>query len=295
MRRIHLIVNPRAGRGAAQRLAPAVLARLGGHGLACEARATHAPGEASRLVADALRAGAECVAVLGGDGTVNEAVNGYIGVAREAQSLAFIPAGTGNDFAKVLGGGRGWRAVCDRIAAGATRRVDAGRCNGRHFANGIGAGFDAQVAIEANSLHWLRGNAVYGVALARTLLLRYATPQARVTHDGGVHEGPITLFAAANGSHYGGAFHIAPGTDVADGLLELIIADRLTRAGILRLVPHVLRGTHVGRPGITCLRTRGVTLQTEQPLPVHADGEIIERAATRLEIEALPGALRVVA
>jgi len=293
MRRIHLIVNPRAGRGAAQRLAPAVLARLCGCGLACEARATRAPGDASRLTSEALRAGAECVAVLGGDGTLNEAVNGYIGVARDGQALAVIPAGTGNDFAKMLGAGGDWRAACERIATGASRRVDAGRCNGRYFANGIGAGFDAQVALEANTLGWLRGNAVYGAAVAKTLLLRYATPHARITHDGGVHEGRITMLAAANGRTYGGAFRIAPGADVADGLLELMVAERLSRAGIIGFIPHVLRGTHVGRRGVMLVRTRRLTVETEQPLPVHADGEIIDRAATRLDIEVLPGALLV--
>lgn len=295
MHRIHLIVNPSAGRGAALRLAPAVLARLCARGLACEARATRARGEASMLVSEALRAGASCVAVLGGDGTVNEAVNGYVGVASESQALAVIPAGTGNDFAKMLGASGDWRDACDRVADGTRRRVDLGRCNGRYFANGIGAGFDAQVAIEANAMRWLRGDAVYGVALARTLLLRYATPHARITHDGGVHEGCVTMLAVANGTTYGGAFRIAPGADVADGLLELMVADQLSRAGILRFIPHALRGTHVGRSGVTFLRTRCVTVVTEQPLPVHADGEIIDRAATRLDIEVLPAALLVAA
>ena len=294
MRRIHLIVNPCAGRGAAQRLAPAVLARLGEHGLACEVRATRAPGDASLLVAEALRAGADCVAVLGGDGTVNEAVNGYFGAECDAQALAFIPAGTGNDFVKMIGGGD-WRSACDRIAQGARRRVDAGRCNGRYFANGIGAGFDAQVAIEANRMPWLRGNAVYGAAVARALLLHYATPRARITHDGGVLEGRVTMLAAANGATYGGAFRVAPGADVADGLLELMVADRLSRAGILGFIPHVLRGTHVGRRGVTMVRTRRVRVECEHALAVHADGEIIDHAATRLDIEVLPGALLLAA
>ena len=295
MHRVHLIVNPSAGRGAAARLAPAVLARLRERGVTCEARVTRAPGEATRLATEALRAGASCVAVLGGDGTVNEVVNGYVGVARESQALAFIPAGTGNDFAKMLGARGDWREACDRLADHARRRVDLGRCNGRYFANGIGAGFDAQVAIEANAMHWLRGNAVYGVALARTLLLRYATPQARITHDGGVLEGRVTMVAAANGTTYGGAFRIAPGADVADGLLDLMVADELSRAGILGFIPHVLRGTHIGRDGVTFVRTRRVVVETEQPLAVHADGEIVDRAATRLDIEVLPGALLVAA
>jgi YegS/Rv2252/BmrU family lipid kinase len=295
MRRVHLIVNPCAGRGAAERLAPVVLARLRDRGVACEARASRAPGEVSRLVAEALRDGASCVAVLGGDGTVNEAVNGYVGVAGPSQALAIIPAGTGNDFAKMLAADGDWRVACERIVSGARRRVDLGRCNGRHFANGIGAGFDAQVAIEANAMRWLRGNAVYGVALAKTLLLRYATPHARIAHDGGVLEGRVTMVAAANGTTYGGAFRVAPGADVADGLLDLMVADRLSRIGIIGFIPHVLSGTHIGRRGVSYLRTRRVTVETELPLAVHADGEIIERAATRLDIEVLPGALLAVA
>jgi YegS/Rv2252/BmrU family lipid kinase len=290
-----LIVNPSAGRGAGRRLAREVLAGLRRVDSTCELQFTSAPGEMRSLVAEALRAGAECVAIAGGDGTVNEAVNGYVGVAREDQALAVIPLGTGNDFAKMLGVGSDWRVACDRIAEGRRRRVDAGRCNGRVFANGIGAGFDAQVALEANGIRWLRGNAVYGVALARTLLLRYATPHARIVHDGGVIENRISMLAAANGTTYGGAFRIAPDADIADGLLDLMVADRLSRAGIIGFIPHVLRGTHVGRAGVTMIRTKRVTVETDEPIVVHADGEIIDRAAARIEVEVLPGALLVAA
>src|SRR5262245_4419643 len=257
-------------------------------------RFTSAAGEMRVLVAAALRAGADCVAIAGGDGTVNEAVNGYVGIARETQAFAVIPLGTGNDFAKMLGVGNDWRVACDRIATGQTRRVDAGRCNGHVFANGIGAGFDAQVAIEAGKIRWLRGNAVYGVALARTLMLSYSTPRARIVHDGGMIETRITMLAAANGTTYGGAFRIAPSADIGDGLLDLMVADGLSRAGIIGFIPHVLRGTHVGRKGVTMARTRRLVVETDEPLAVHADGEIIDRAAKRLEVEVLGGALSAV-
>ena len=114
-------------------------------------------------------------------------------------------------------------------------------------------------------------------------------------HDSGVLEGRITMMAAANGTTYGGAFRMAPNADIADGLLELVVADALSRAGILGLVPHVMRGTHVGRPGVTVLRTTRAVVEADEPLVVHADGEIIERAARRLEIEVLSGALLVIA
>jgi len=293
VRKLELIVNPSAGRGRAGRLLPQVLERLRGAGFAVEPRLTSAPGEATVLVRAALERGADCVAVAGGDGTLNEAVNGYVGAARDGQVLGVIPLGTGNDFAKMLGLADDWTRACDAIASGARRRVDAGVCNGHIFANGIGAGFDAQVALEANAVRWLRGNAVYGLALARTLLLRYATPRTRLTHDAGVHEGEVTLVAAANGAWYGGAFHMAPQADIGDGLLDVIVADALSRLGILGLVPHVLRGTHIGRPGVTRLRTRRLVLESDAPLVVHADGEILASAAQRLEIEVLAGALLV--
>ena len=295
MGRLELIVNPCAGRGRARRMLPQVLARLRRSGCEVEPRPTNAPGEASMLVRAALERGADCVAVAGGDGTVNEAVNGYVGVAREGQALGVIPLGTGSDFAKMLGFADDWSRACDAIVAGASRRVDAGVCNGRYFANVVGAGFDAQVALEAHSIPWLRGNAVYGLALARTLMWRYATPRVRLEHDAGMHEGEVTLVAAANGAYCGGAFHMAPQADIGDGLLDVVVADALPRLGILGFVPHVLRGTHLGRPGVRHLRTRRLLLESEAPLVAHADGEILAHAARRLEIEILPGALLVAA
>ena len=295
MRRVSLLVNPSAGRGAAGRRAPEVRERLRQSGIRCDVHLTNAPGEMRGLVAAALRNGADCVAIAGGDGSVNEAVNGYVGLAREDQAFAVIPLGTGNDFAKMLGVGSDWQLACERIIRSETRRVDAGRCNGHAFANGIGAGFDAQVAVEASRIRWLRGNVVYGVALARTLLLRYSTPNVRIVHDGGRIETRITMLAAANGTTYGGAFRIAPGADIADGMLDLMVADRLSRLGIIGFIPHVLRGTHVGRKGVSLVKTRRCVVEADEPLVVHADGEIIDRAARRLEVEVLPGALLAVA
>ena len=294
MRRVALLANPAAGRGAGRRLAPEAAEHLRNAGVQCELQFTKAPGEMRSLVSAALRDGMDCVAVAGGDGTVNEAVNGYVGIARENQAFAVIPLGTGNDFAKMLGVGDDWRLACERIAAGNVKRVDAGRCNGHIFANGIGAGFDAQVALEASRIRWLRGNAVYGAALARTLLMRYSTPKVRIVYDGGKIETRITMLAAANGTTYGGAFRIAPGADIGDGLLDLMVADRLSRAGIIGFIPHVLRGTHVHRKGVTTVRTRRCVVETDESLVVHADGEIIHWAAKRLEVEVLPGALLAV-
>ncbi|HWP94600.1 MAG TPA: diacylglycerol kinase family protein [Gammaproteobacteria bacterium] len=288
-----LIINPHAGRGTGTRLGEAMAGHLRAAGLRCEARFTRAPQEATELAEAAARAAAPAVIVAGGDGSVFEAVNGLVRAGHHTTALGVIPIGTGNDFVKMLGIPRDWKAACDRIVASERRLVDIGRCNGRYFANGVGIGFDAQVALEANRLPFLHGTAVYAAALIKTLLLRYSTPTVRIEHDGGVREGKITLVAAANGRCYGGAFRIAPEARIDDGLLELAIADRLSRFGILRLVPHVLAGTHAGKPGVTMLRTRRLRVTSRTPLVVHADGEIIEQEATHVEVEILPRALAV--
>lgn len=290
--KVPLIINPVAGRGGGRALAETIVSQLRSLGILAQPEFTNAPRHAEELVLSAA-ATHDLVLIAGGDGSVNEAINGVMRTLHRP-ALGIIPIGTGNDFAKMLGLDHNWRLACRRIASAKKSMIDIGRCNGRYFANGIGIGFDAQVAMEANCVHYLHGNAVYFLALLRTLLLRYATPHVTIEHDGGSLREAITLIAAANGRWYGGAFCIAPEANIHDGYLELIVARDLSRAGILRLVPKVLRGTHVRDKMVQVFRTRHVAVSCEVPLPVHADGEILEGGALHLEIEILPGALTVV-
>src|SRR5690606_18442403 len=140
---------------------------------------------------------------------------------------------------------RNWRQVCDKLAAGHTTPMDVGKCNDVYFANGIGAGFDAKVARIANGIRWLRGDAVYAAALLRTLVFHHDNPRVRVTTETESFSHRATLLAVANGRVYGGSFRIAPGASIADGLLDVVFAENFSRAQILKLVPRVLRGTHL--------------------------------------------------
>lgn len=309
-----LLVNPVAGRGKGRKLAELLHDQLQGSGIACELHYTRAPLEAIEIVR-ALADRHDRILVAGGDGTWCEAVNGAM-LANRRPVLGLIPIGTGNDFAKMLGYGDDWRAACEAIVRGRTRPVDIGRCRYglpkepvakapapgqgkaaacRYFANGAGIGFDAQVSREARRIRYLHGNAVYLLAVARTLLLSYATPHVTIEHDHGTLEQTITLIAAANGRCYGGAFHIAPDAVIDDGYLELVCARGMGRLRILGLLPKVLRGRHIDSPDVTTLRTRKVIISSEVPLPVHLDGEVLTEEAIRLEIDLLPGALEVCA
>ena len=289
-----LVINPASGRGAGRKLGPRIAAELSGLGIEPQICYSDSPGHITRLIQQQIHTHPDLLMVAGGDGSVHEAVNGWM-MAGGGAPLAVIPVGTGNDFSKMLATGTDWRAACACIARGRTRQVDVGRCNDFYFANSLGVGFDAQVALTANRMQWLGGNLVYGAAVVHTLLLKHRTPKVRLLHDGSTLESCITLIAVANGCCEGGAFRLAPHAVIDDGQFDVIVAQALGRLGILRLVPQVLRGTHLGRAGIVDFRTQQLRIESECGLPVHADGEIRYTDARLLEISIEPKKLSVVA
>jgi diacylglycerol kinase (ATP) len=292
--RATLIINPAAGRGAGRKLSPDIISYLTQLGVTVQVLFSGSPGGVTHLVKEQLHARVDMLIVAGGDGSVHEAVNGWMH-ADGGMPLAIIPIGTGNDFSKMLAAGSDWHAACQSIAKRETRAVDVGRCNDFYFANSLGIGFDAQVAQTANRMRWLRGNLMYGIAVADTLLFKHKTPGVHLQYKNGRLDTEITLIAVSNGCCEGGAFQLAPHAKIDDGLFDVIVAQGLDRLGILALVPRVLRGSHLGRPGIVDFKTDKLLVESETGLLVHADGEIRYTDAKRLDIEILPQRLKVVA
>jgi len=295
--RFKVIVNPVAGRGAVGRLIPSIKEGLQRVGLTYDLVVTKRPGEAVFLAQAAVSEGYETIVAVGGDGTVNEIANGLMrtGESPPACSLGIIPLGSGNDFIKVLNLPTNIPGACERIAAGSPVTLDLGRVNDRYFVNGVGMGFDAQVAVEAGKIPWLTGLPLYLLAVLRTLLLNYRTPQATIQMDDRTIRQSITMCYVGIGRCAGGGFWLTPDADPADGLFDLAIARGLGRLGILRLLPEVMKGTHVDKEPVTMARTRRLVVDLEEPVSAHADGEIIYRAVQHLEFEVLPQALRVLA
>jgi len=292
--RATLVINPEAGRGLGRELGPAVAGYLQELGLTTRILNSASQGDVETKLKAALADKPQVVIAAGGDGTVHEAVNGWLKAGGGAP-LGVIPVGTGNDFAKMLAPSNDWREACWRIARGQTRQVDMGRCNDYYFANGLGIGFDAQVALEANRIHWLRGNAVYGIALAKILILKHSRPRVRVRYEGGEpFETDITLLTINNGRVEGGAFVMAPDAEIDDGLFDVVVARGMGRLGILGLLPQVLKGQHMSHPKVMKFRTSRLTVESDEPLPVHADGELHYTGPTKLDIEVLPKRLEVI-
>ncbi|HEX5726080.1 MAG TPA: diacylglycerol kinase family protein, partial [Longimicrobiaceae bacterium] len=233
------------------------------------------------------------VVAVGGDGTIHEAANGLLRAADGVATapLGIVPAGSGNDFARLACATADPAEAVRRIVAGAPRSVDAGRVDGSYFTNGVGIGLDARVAIEANRHRRLRGMAMYLWALAR-VLPRFRPPRLRVSLDGAeAEERPLTMVTVANGRHQGGGFPICPEARIDDGRLDVFTAGALGPLGILRFLPRVMRGTHTGLPVAAFHTAKRVRITSPDPLPVHADGEILAEGAHELEIEVLPGRL----
>ena len=295
MRNAKIFVNPVAGRGKGRRVAGSVARYLAAGGVHAPVTMSREPGDLARQVRRAAAEGVETFIVVGGDGSVSEAANGML-AAGSGGVLGVVPIGTGNDFLKSLGVAPKWRQACDVMLANrGGRPIDAGRVNDRFFVNTLGLGLDAQVTVAAEGLRLLRGDLVYIVALLKALLAGIAAPTVKLRHDAGELAQAVTLIAVCNGQWEGGRFHVAPKARVDDGLLDVVLAGSLNRKQILRLIPQVMRGTHLDDESVVHLRTRHLVIETNEPVPVHADGEIIDRGATRLEIGVVPDALRVMA
>jgi len=296
-RSARLIFNPAAGRGSAKRSLPEIQSALNAAGIIPEVLATRAPGDATTLALQAAKDNVELVLSVGGDGTLQEVANGLVQAERgdSVPTLGIIPVGTGNDFLKTLGVPGEWKGACERIVQGQTRTVDVGRINGRVFVNNVGVGFDAQVGIEAKKIQNLRGTAVYVAALARTMLISYSTPQVTIQCDDKTFTQSITMLSIGNGRCSGGTFWLTPTALLDDGLLDVCIIRGLSKPGILGLVPEVMKGTHVTKEAAQTLRARKITVTSNEPLPVHADGEVLYTDAQKLEIEVLPGVLKMLA
>lgn len=297
------IVNPTAGHGRTKALWPEVERALRAHGLDFEAELTTAPGDATALAASAVRAGIDLVVAVGGDGTVNEVVNGLLadGVAAPP-TLGLVSSGSGCDLIRTLGIPKGVAAV-DVLARGRPRPVDVGRVSyqardgtptTRYFVNAADLGLGAEVAERVNRsgkrfggfLTFL-GNAVVTLVGARFKTIAYSS-------DGG--EASITragIVFIANGQYAGGGMHFAPGARVDDGLFDVIVLQEVGRAALLAdLLPRVYRGAHLGHPAVIHYQAREITVSSTDPLLLELDGEQPGRAPATFTL--LPRAIRIV-
>ena len=295
-----VIVNPWAGRGKAGRHLPEIERAFQHAGLPYEIRLTHARGGATEIAWEAVQQRVRSVVAVGGDGTLNEVVNGLKGAeARTGYRPLFgiLPLGTGSDFVKVFRTihANDVKGAVARVAAGHASPIDLGRARvdtqlPRYFINALGIGFDAQAAAEALKIRRLHGFSVYIVAILRALRNYKAHPMT--VEFGGERITRRLLFTSvANGRAQAGGFYLTPEAAVDDGLLDLCLVDDLRLDEIARYIPKVMRGKHTRLRQVRMGRAASVRIACSAPMPVATDGEVLAVDARRIHVEIVPRAL----
>ncbi len=288
-REAHLVLNPAADKGRSGDRREFVSRFLQERGVAKVWHVTQGPGHASSIVSG-LPDGALVVAV-GGDGTVHEVAAACVG---RDLIMGVLPLGSGNDYVKALGVGTDLGRALEVLVRGKVRTVDAGEVNGVRFNNGLGIGFDAEVAagvVEAPA--YLGGTGRYMWSVGR-LLWGFRCHEAFLRLDGRVVETETILVAVALGTTYGSMFRLAPAARLDDGLFDVVWSEEVNRAEVIGLIPAALGGTLLRRPKVHWARAREVEVDLAGEVPAHVDGEILPPTRA-FRARVLPGALRVVA
>jgi diacylglycerol kinase (ATP) len=254
-------------------------------GLDYELAVTERPGHGIELAEQATGKEFEAVVAAGGDGTINEVVNGLLRAAAGRLTIPFgiLPLGTANDFPKMAGLPDGLEASAQVIAAGRTRPVDVGLVsdgvNRHYFINNSAVAMEPMVTLENIKMTRLSGEIRYLVALGRGIAKLKAW-QMRITWDGGGYEGPAYLLSVCNSPRTGG-FSMAPGARIDDGRFNFVT--------VLAVLVRLLQGKHIYHPAVTYGETTRLSLESRPGTPIHADGEIISESAATVHYEILPG------
>lgn len=266
MDRTLIILNP-AAHSTRARAATAKIEKLVGD---TEVRVTGEPGEARLIAEQAVKEGFETIIAAGGDGTINEIVNG---IAKADVTLGLLPVGTMNVFAAELGlPGRDLKKCWQTIQSGNVRKIDLPRANQQYFVQLAGIGFDAQVVKETSwDLKRNIGPLSYVVSAAQIAARK--PPPLIIETDEGTREGSFVL--VGNGRYYGGPFTIFKNAQIDDGKLDLVIFKNLGYLDIVRYLHAIMFGMHTTLRDVEYLQTKRARVSSTQEVPVEVDGEVV--------------------
>ena len=251
------------------------------------------PGHLAQAASEAHGA---LLVVVGGDGTVNEVVNGVAGTDAE---IAVLSSGTGEDFGRTHGVPDRFEDAVRTVLGGATRTIDLGRveCEGspsRFFANVGSVGMSGAVARRANSMtKRFGGRATFFYALTREFLA-WQNTRVVVELDGGVQrEGLLHDVIVANGNFHGGGMKLAPDARQDDGLFDVVTIGDITKLDFVTTAPKLYSGRYLSHPKVELLRSSSVAIDAAEPLPLEVDGEPIGTTPARFEVVRAALRLRV--
>jgi diacylglycerol kinase (ATP) len=295
-----VIVNPHAGRRRVGEEIPELERTLRSRGLPYRLFRTEGPGDATRLATEALEAGGRFVIAVGGDGTVNEVVNGmFDGEGKPLVPdavLGVVAAGSGCDFVRTFGLPSDTTRACHHLAGDNTYPLDVGKVTYttveggramRYFVNVAEAGLGAAVAARAGRMSPRLGQSKYFLGFWLELP-RFKLANVRVRADRRTYEGPAFLVVVGNGQYYGGGMKISPRSYPGDAVLDVLVF-KGPKSDSFTMIPKIYRGEHIPHDHVEEFRVkRELVIEADRPLPIESDGEVLGTTPATVEILAQP-------
>jgi len=288
------IVNPTAGGGFGKLMLPELNKQISNRSLDADVVLTESHGHASDLSEKYLKSGYTHIIAVGGDGTMNEVSKPLIGEKKVVTGL--VPAGTGNDFIQILGfPDRFEKEHWDLFFGQQTIDMDVGQVNGKHFLNGMGLGFDAQVAaenyLESGELAKGGGKGKYIWHILKTLLF-YRECRVKIESRGKTRETNCFINTISIGRRFAGSFFLTPEAIANDGLLDVCMIEKLNLLQRVKILTMVPKGTHIGDKKVDYYQVDKLNIDFGEKVPYHVDGELY--FDTIFKVGVLPSALNII-
>jgi YegS/Rv2252/BmrU family lipid kinase len=291
-------VNPASAGGTTGRRWPEIAHRCAALGLNGDALLSEEQGHLGTLAREAVQGGASLLVVVGGDGSVNEVVNGVGDLT--GFELAVLPHGTGWDFVRTFGISRRLDEAIATARDGVGRPIDLGLVSFRtwagaegraYFANVGSAGISGAIARRANETSKALGGKVSYYWSTLAVFVGWQTGEMRVAVDDEIRGGKMIDVLVANGRYVAGGMKMCPEAEPDDGLFDVLLIGDVTKRDLLFVLPKTYRGNHLPHPRLELLRGRVISVDADEPLPIELDGE--QPGTTPARFEIVPGALRL--
>jgi len=293
------LVNPASAGGSTGRRWPELANRAAAAGLSGDALLSERRGQLTELARQAAEDGARLLVAVGGDGTVNEIVNGIADLA-DPPELAIVPRGTGWDFVRTFKIPRAIEGAVGVALHGETRTIDLGRVRFQSwdgtetesvFANVASAGMSGAIAQRANETTKALGGKASYLWATLAVFARWSAGELRLDVDGERRAAKMYDVVVANGRYFGGGMEICPGAMPDDGIFDVLTIGDLTKWDLVTTMPKTYRGSHLPHPKAEVFRGHVVTVESDTPVPIELDGE--QPGTTPATFEVLPGRLRL--
>lgn len=224
--------------------------------------------------------------IIGGDGTLNYFVNHYLNIQLP---LVIFNGGTGNDFHWMLYGKSSFEEQLHLALSAEPKSIDLGRCNEKYFVNGVGIGFEGEVAKSLAGKKKKAGKASFMAMILKKIFSYRSRTYRVIADDKTLTEKKYFIIDISNGSRAGGGFHVAPQAKADDGLFDLVMIDALRPLIRLRWLPVMEKGRHLNLSFVTHFKAKQLVIESNESILFHLDGEYYE--ATKLAIDIMPGKL----